>query len=126
MFMQLINSIKARTKPGQEKGSSGKIKGSFSKIYMLVTASVCFIVFTLPESVVQLWQASAGEKVDMLLVINTYDYETMMFLFFNIIVFYWRCINNSINFLIYCVSGTQFRSRAFIAMMTCGKTSVDR
>ena len=65
----------------QEKTRNDSAKYS-SITYMLVTASICFIVFTLPESVLQLWQAS-NASVHM----NAY-YETILFLVLSRIVFF--------------------------------------
>ena len=81
-----------------------------STTYMLITVSIMFLVLTLPQSSyyimrgfqpVIIWDPQEAANVGL----------------FSVIVFLIAFANNTINFLLYCISGRQFR-KEFINMIT--------
>ncbi|XP_064626832.1 FMRFamide receptor-like [Lineus longissimus] len=77
--------------------------------YMLVTISVAFVLLTLPFS---LHFIASGQ------VKNPTEQQEADFTLSYAVTYLISYVNNSINFLLYCVSGTQFRREVF-KMLKC-------
>jgi hypothetical protein len=73
---------------------------------MLLTVSIMFIILTLPNSIYFLWQGTrlVGEPSAHLSAVVQLLYASTLLLLYT---------NNSINFLLYCISGSQFRREVF-------------
>jgi hypothetical protein len=94
----------------QSRGSRSAVEGQPSQLtsitYMLVTVSVAFVLLTLPSSVYMIYKATLG-------MYKTFHQFAIHDLIFATTFLISTC-NNAINFLLYCVSGTQFRREVYL------------
>jgi hypothetical protein len=101
VIMGQIRRKKLQNPGGKKDGSSAQLT---SMTYMLTTVSVMFILLTLPSSIFFI--------VDGQLVITTWKQSVQSSLL-HAVTNLLGYVNNVINFLLYCVSGTQFRREVY-------------
>ncbi|XP_064639029.1 FMRFamide receptor-like [Lineus longissimus] len=101
-----IKRNKLQNPGGNKNGHSRQLT---SMTYMLTTVSIMFILLTLPASIFFIIQ----DHVEIITWQQNVELR-LIYAITNLLGY----VNNTINFLLYCVSGTQFRREVF--RMICG------
>ena len=99
---------RAKFKSPNEKSAKGARLTSIT--YMLITVSITFLLLTLPSSIYYVWRGF----IPAIIYEPQYSANIGLFAVVALLLSY---VNNSINFLLYCISGRQFR-KEFINMIT--------
>ncbi|XP_064639514.1 FMRFamide peptide receptor frpr-18-like [Lineus longissimus] len=108
ILYKVIRSHNTRKKlPNLEKSSDGQTAHAqmTSMTYMLTTVSVMFIFLTLPACIYYI-------LILKLTLISSW-HSLVKLIFIHAFTNFIQYINNSINFLLYCVSGKQFRTELY-------------